>query len=386
MNTKEITAKFKNLFGTEPLLVRAPGRINLIGEHTDYNDGYVLPAAINLEMIFAIAPNNTDQCQLHAINLDENFTFPVQQPSISKTHLWANNIQGVVNELHQLNHFPKGFDCVFGGNIPMGSGLSSSAALECGMAFALNQLFDFHLTKLQIAQLSQQAEHNYVGTKCGIMDQFASTFGKANHIIQLDCRSLDYKYVKLDLSNYTIALVNTMVAHDLATSEYNTRRLECEQGVTLLQKYYPNIKSLRDVSITTLQEHQHEIPTIIYKRCQYVIEENNRLLDACVALENEDLNTFGKHMYNTHQGLSELYNVSCPELDFLVHQSKKTGYVVGARVMGGGFGGCTINLVETQHLETFKTTISQAYQTKFNRTPEIYMVSIENGVGVVGLN
>ena len=383
MNATEISKKFKALFGTEPLLVRAPGRINLIGEHTDYNMGYVLPAAINLEMIFAIAPNQSDQCNLHAINLDEDFSFPVQNPSISKSHLWANNIQGVVSELQKLDCFTKGFNCVFGGNIPIGSGLSSSAALECGMAFSLDKLFNFKLSKLQIAQLSQKAEHNFVGTKCGIMDQFASTFGKADHIIQLDCRSLEYKYVKLSLPNYTIVLVNTMVNHSLATSEYNTRRLECEQGVAILQKYYPNIKSLRDLKISTLQKYRQEIPTTVYKRCQYVIEENNRVLDACTALEREDLNAFGQFMYKTHEGLSKLYNVSCPELDYLVDYAKQSGYVVGARVMGGGFGGCTINLVETKHIESFKANISQSYQSQFGHKPEIYIVSIQDGVGEV---
>ncbi len=382
MNQTIIQDKFKELFTYTPLLVRSPGRINLIGEHTDYNDGFVLPAAIDKEMILAVAKNDSDTCRLFSIDFNEAVAFNLQDFKPSEKG-WPNYIMGVVDQLQKAGHQVGGFDCVFGGDVPIGAGLSSSAALECGTAFALNKLFDLKVDKISLIKYSQKAEHVFAGVMCGIMDQFASVMGKKDYAIQLDCRSLEFNYFPLNLREYQIILCDTGVKHALASSEYNTRRMECEQGVAKVQEKHPEVRSLRDVTLAMLEEATQELTPTIYKRCRYVIEENERLLSGCKLLEQGDIRGFGEKMYGSHEGLSTQYEVSCPELDFLVDYTKNVPSVVGARMMGGGFGGCTINLVAIEEKENFIGELAKAYQAQFGIELKTYEVTISDGTGLV---
>jgi len=350
---------------TFDLIINSPGRINIIGEHTDYNNGFVLPTAIDKKIRFKFRKNETpSNCEVKSIDFDTAFTFDLQKVSKSKTQ-WENYILGVIYEIQQLTDKLQGFDCVLESNIPIGSGISSSAALECGLAFGLNELFDLQLTKLQIVTLSQRAEHNYVGTKCGIMDQYASVMSKEGRVILLDCQSLEASYVPMNIVPYKLLLLNTNVSHNLASGEYNTRRQQCEEGVALIQKKYPDVQSLRDVSMEMLTEFKLDLSDAVYDRCTYVVQEKDRTLNAVKALKNNDLKELGALMYQTHHGLQHLYEVSCKELDFLVDFSKKYDQVLGARVMGGGFGGCTINLIHKDAVEEFTKEVSEAYFKAF---------------------
>ncbi|QCR22228.1 galactokinase [Pontibacter sp. SGAir0037] len=378
MDFKGIQEKFEELYGKAPMLVRSPGRINLIGEHTDYNDGFVLPAAIDKEMIIAISENGRTNCRLYSYDFQESFETELGNLKPSETG-WANYILGVVDQMQKAGYTIGGFDCVFGGNVPVGAGLSSSAALECGAAFALSQLFNLGVERTQLAKFAQKAEHEFAGVKCGIMDQFASVMGKENHALRLDCRSLDFSYFPINLQNYQIVLCDTQVKHSLASSEYNTRRQECEQGVAAVQQKHPEVKSLRDVTLPMLEEVKQAIGTVVYNRCRYVIEENERLLAGCTLLEQGNIEGFGEKMYGSHTGLSALYEVSCPELDFLVDFTKNTAAVVGSRMMGGGFGGCTINLVLKEEKEAFISQIREAYRQEFGVDMKTYEVAISNG-------
>lgn len=348
------------------LVVDSPGRINIIGEHTDYNNGFVLPTAIDKKIRFKIKKNGSrDNCTVYSQNFDTKFSFDLRKVEKSKQQ-WENYILGVVYEIQQLSDKLEGFDCVLDSDIPVGSGISSSAALECGLAFGLNELFNLNLSKLTIVELSQRAEHNYVGTKCGIMDQFASVMSKKDHVILLDCQSLEFEYVPIKIEPYKILLLNTNVSHNLASGEYNLRRGQCEKGVEIIKQEHPEINSLRDVSITLLNEFKSVMPSVVFNRCTYVVEEIDRVLNSVQALKNNHLNALGKLMYQTHEGLQYLYEVSCPELDFLVDFSKKYDEVIGARVMGGGFGGCTINIIHSDAIESFIADASEAYLKKFN--------------------
>lgn len=380
-NYRQIEDKFKELFINEPLIVRSPGRINLIGEHTDYNDGFVLPAAIDKQMVLGLAKNDSDVCRLFSIDYNEAVAFNLQQLEPSPKG-WPNYIMGVVDQLQKGGHSLGGFDCVFGGDIPIGAGLSSSAALECGAAFGLSQLFNLDIDKITLIKMAQKAEHVFVGVLCGIMDQFASVMGQEGQAIRLDCRSLDFSYFPIKLQEYQIVLLDTGVKHSLASSEYNTRRMECLQGVEKVQQKYPQVQSLRDVTLDMLEEVKQELDPVIYNRCSYVIEENQRLLAGCALLEQGNIRGFGEKMYGSHKGLSEKYEVSCPELDFLVNLTKSKDSVVGARMMGGGFGGCTINLVATRDKEAFIQEAAQAYKQAFDLELKSYEVSISNGTGI----
>ncbi|RDV16812.1 galactokinase [Pontibacter diazotrophicus] len=374
----EITQKFKELYNQDPTVFRSPGRVNLIGEHTDYNNGFVLPAAINKEIFFALAPNDTDTFRVHSFNLGESAEFNlanVQPSDIS----WANYLLGVIAQLQKANYEVKGFDLVFGGNVPIGAGLSSSAAVECGIAFGLNEVFGFGIDKFTLVKMAQKAEHEYAGVMCGIMDQFASMFGKNNHAIKLDCRSLEYEFYNLDMQDYRIVLCDTQVKHSLASSEYNTRRKECEAGVAILQQYYPEVQSLRDAKLDMLAQHQQEFNPVVYKRCTYIVSENNRVEAACADLEKGDMKSFGDRMYASHAGLQHDYEVSCPELDFLVNQARQSADVLGARMMGGGFGGCTINLVKVGALTDSVQQMEKAYQQQFNVQLKTYIAEIVDG-------
>ncbi|RLD76453.1 MAG: galactokinase [Bacteroidetes bacterium] len=382
MNFNEIKNKFKELFSENPLIVRSPGRINLIGEHTDYNDGFVFPAAIDKEICFAVAENDMGKFRFYAYDLNEHFELEVDKLAKTETS-WANYLLGVAEQYKKAGHTINGIDCVFGGDIPMGAGLSSSAAIENGFAFALKEIFGFEVSKMDMIKMAQKAEHEYAGVMCGIMDQFASMNGKENNAIKLDCRSLNFEYANINLSDYVIVLCDTKVKHELASSEYNTRRKECETGVKILQKYDNKIKALRDVHIELLQKHKTEFDPIVYKRCEYVVKENHRVENAFTALHNNDIKSFGDLMYQSHEGLRDEYEVSCKELDILFTLARKSGYVIGARMMGGGFGGCTINLVKRENLEDFYETIKTGYLQTTGVETEIHVVKIANGTGVL---
>jgi galactokinase len=352
--------------GKYDLIIDSPGRINIIGEHTDYNNGFVLPTAIDKKIKFKFRKNNPGTiCNIYSKNFDTSFSFDLTKVAKSEQQ-WENYILGVIYEIQQLTNKLEGFDCVLDSDIPVGSGISSSAALECGLAFGLNELFNLELSKITIVELSQRAEHNYVGTKCGIMDQFASVMSEKGHVILLDCQSLEYEFVPIQIEPYKIVLLNTNVSHNLASGEYNKRRSQCEQGVEIIKKKYPTVQSLRDVSPNQLAEFKDELSEVIYNRCSYVVDEKERVLNTVAALKNNKLNVVGENMYETHHGLQYLYEVSCPELDFLVDFSKNYDEVIGSRMMGGGFGGCTINIVHKDVVSNFTKEAKKAYFEKFN--------------------
>jgi len=382
MVNDSVSINFFHHFEKKPsFLVHSPGRINLIGEHTDYNNGFVLPAAINLGITLAIAPNETDICHIFSVDYKENFSFSINEMEPTKERGWANYIMGVVNEFQKAGKKISGFDCAFGGDIPIGSGLSSSAALECGIGFALDQLYDLNLERWDLIKMAQKAEHNFAGVQCGIMDQFAVVQGKQDHFMRLDCNSLEFEYFPFKDSQFSIVLCNSMVKHALVDSEYNKRRTECESGVKVLQEHYPSISSLRDASIEQLEEVKAKLDPIVYNRCRYILEENDRVLQTGNDLHHNDLPSVGDKLYQSHLGLSKLYEVSCDELDFLVEYTKGIPEVLGSRMMGGGFGGCTINLVDNNFVEKFEGMVKSAYKEKYNLDLETYRVSIENGVG-----
>jgi galactokinase len=375
--------KFLELYNQEPLLVRSPGRINLIGEHTDYNEGFVMPAAIDRDIVFAVGFSDEPHSTLFSLRHNEAIPFDITNPLRIDETLWPNYLLGVARRFLDKGYKLKNIHCVVGGDVPTGAGLSSSAALECGFAFALDQLHSFNVPKLDLIHMAQWAEHVYVGVKCGIMDQFSSMMGSEGKAFVLDCRSLSYHYFPVDLKDYSIVLCDTMVKHSLANSAYNERREECELGVTILRKYYPDIRALRDVSAQMIEEHRNEFPEKVYDRCTYIVAENKRVLDASEDLKKGDMKAFGKKMYATHEGLSKLYEVSCEELDFLVEEARKLDFVAGARMMGGGFGGCTINLVGKTKVDLFITTLHDSYVRKFNHQMNAYIVAIKNGTSVL---
>jgi galactokinase len=363
-------------------VVRSPGRVNLIGEHTDYNNGFVLPAAINKAIYMAVSRRDDNELHLQSVDLDISYAGDVNSLVASSLH-WPDYILGVIQQLQQKGYTIGGFNCVFGGDIPLGAGMSSSAALECATVWALNAIFDLGLDPLTMVKLAQKAENEFVGVQCGIMDQFASMFGRKNHVIRLDCQSLEYKYVPFNMDGIRIVLFDSNVKHSLASSEYNTRRQQCEAGVKRLQAHYPQVSSLRDATVSMLDEHLAGFDAIIYNRCKYVVEENNRLLAACRDLERGDIPAFGKKMFATHEGLSKQYEVSCNELDFLVDSVKNNAGVLGSRMMGGGFGGCTINLVKEEAIGELANRIGEAYHKAMNKELKIYIGQIEDGTSFI---
>lgn len=365
------------MYGGEPLLLVSPGRVNIIGEHTDYNDGFVLPAAIDKKIVLAIAASGTDHCNVYASVLDDSFSFDLSD--VQKGEGWQNYILGVVYHLQRKGFRLQGFNAVFDGDIPVGSGLSSSAAVEGAFSWGLSRLLGLDIERFELARIGQAAEHTFVGVKCGIMDQFANLHGKKNQLLKLDCRDLSYEYVPFNFPDYKIVLCNSMVHHSLASSEYNQRRLQCEEGVAVLQKHEPTINNLRDVTAGLLEKHKQELSPLVYKRCRYVVEEIDRVISACACLRSNDIEGLGRLMYETHEGLSKNYEVSCAELDFLVELARKRAEVAGARMMGGGFGGCTINIVKADAVDEFAAFIRKAYQERYNKVPDIYITTIEEG-------
>jgi galactokinase len=380
-----VKERFSLLFpGSDPLIVRSPGRVNLIGEHTDYNHGFVLPAAIDKAIYLAIGPRQDNKIHLVSLDLDQHFTCTLDLPEPSAEH-WANYLLGVVQQLQQAGHAPRGFHCVFAGDIPIGSGMSSSAALECATAFALNELFHLGLDPLTMVRLSQRAENVFVGVQCGIMDQFASMFGRRGQVIRLDCQSLDFAYFPFRLEGIRIVLLDTNVKHSLASTEYNTRRRQCETGVRLIRAHDPDVTSLRDVSRDMLDRYVAPVDDLVYRRCRFIVGENARLLAATEDLQNGDMAAFGRKMFETHEGLSRDYEVSCAELDFLVEQVKDDPAVIGARMMGGGFGGCTINLVRESAITGLVERITPVYREAMNKDLKVYVAQIEDGTSRLNL-
>ena len=379
-NHSELQHKFRDQFGKEDLVVEAPGRINIIGEHTDYNDGFVLPAAIDKFVTVIIKKSGSNVCNIIAYDIDEEYSFTISKEHQKDGIGWANYFIGVLVGIQQKYGQLEGFNMMFSSTIPIGSGLSSSAAIECGFGFAISNLFDLDIGDTELAEIGQRAEHEYAGVQCGIMDQFAVVMGRKDQVIKLDCRTLEYDLYPADFGEYELILFDTQVKHNLASSEYNIRRSQCQEGVKIVNKLYPEVISLRDVTLDMLHEAKADMDDLIFRRCKYVIEENERVLSVCEELKYNNIEKVGELMYETHLGLSNNYQVSCAELDLLVDLAKETGKIIGARMMGGGFGGCTINLVESKTASEVVESISDEYRRRMNKEIKVYPVSISDGV------
>ena len=370
---KKIQTIFKEKFGKEGSLYASAGRINLIGEHTDYNGGFVFPGAIDKEIMAEIAPNGTETVRVFSIDINEYVEFGLNEED-APSQQWARYIFGICREIIKRGGKVHGFDAVFAGNVPLGAGLSSSAALESCFAFALNDLFNGNtIDKFDLARIGQSTEHNYCGVNCGIMDQFASVFGKKDNLMRLDCRSMEFEYFPFKADGYQLVLLDSKVKHALVDSPYNKRRQSCERVAKLL-----GVKTLRDATMEMLNEHRSDMTAEDYFRAKYVIKEKQRVLDVCDALVKGDLETVGKKMYETHEGLSKDYEVSCVELDYLNDIAKECG-VTGSRIMGGGFGGCTINLVRNNLYDKFIETAKRKFAEKYGHEPVVIPVVISDG-------
>lgn len=375
---KDVKKSFKAHFKTKPLMVFAPGRINLIGEHTDYNDGFAFPAAINKGIVLAIGKSDSDASKTYALNKEELYEFGLENIKPLENGGWRNYILGVISEIEKLGLKIDNFNSVFAGNIPSGGGMSSSAALENSFVFGLNVLFNLGLTKNEMILVSQKAEHNFAGVKCGIMDQYASMFGVKKSALLLDCRTVKSKTYKIDFKNYKLMLINTNVKHDLSESAYNARRNVCESVSKKL-----NVKALRDVSVENLNKIKNSISNDDYEKARYVLEENQRVKLFSEAIQEGDLKTLGKLLFQSHKGLRTQYIVSCTELDFLVDRAKDNPNVLGARMMGGGFGGCTINLVLKRAADDFAKEVSHNYLLEFGKSCSIYSLKLSAGTRVI---
>jgi len=377
---KEVQLSFTKYFATDPLMVFSPGRINLIGEHTDYNEGFVFPAAINMGIALAIQKSDTESSQVYALDKKEIYEFSLNNIQPLKDGSWRNYVLGVISEIQKLGIVLENFNISFAGDIPGGAGMSSSAALENSVVFGLNELFNLKISKEQMILISQKAEHNYAGVRCGIMDQYASMFGKNKSALLLDCRTIKSKSFKIDFKNYRLLLINTNVKHDLSESAYNDRREACERVSKLLK-----IKALRDACKQDLETIKEQISKEDYSKATYVIEENKRVEEFTKAINIDSLKTLGALLYQSHDGLSTKFKVSCKELDFLVEQTKSNKNILGARMMGGGFGGCTINLIKKTEVANFKKEIGTNFKNEFNRDCSIYQVKLSKGTRVVKL-
>lgn len=373
-----VKESFINKFQTEPMLIFSPGRINIIGEHTDYNDGFVFPAAVNKGIIAAIQKSDSNTSKAFAVDKQEVVEFNLNNLKPMAQGSWQNYILGVIAEIQNRSKTIGNFNIAFGGDIPGGAGMSSSAALENSVVYGLNELFKLDLSKHDMILISQKAEHNYVGVKCGIMDQYASMFGIENHALLLDCRTVTSTPFEINFKDHELILINTNVKHSLSDSAYNDRRSVCEYISEMLK-----VKALRDATEFDLQGIKDKITPENYQKALFVIQENNRAVRASQAMKADDLETLGKLIYASHDGLQNQYKVSCEELDFLVEQARLNGHVLGARMMGGGFGGCTINLVAKNEAESFKASASKAYKEKFNKDCSIYAVELSNGTHVI---
>ncbi|MCB0668038.1 MAG: galactokinase [Saprospiraceae bacterium] len=381
---ESIRKKFRGVFGNDPgVVAKAPGRINIIGEHIDYNDGYVLPVAIDKYIIAAAGTNEVPGCyRLYALDLEESYEWVDGQPAATRP-LWVNYIYGSICEWQHHNPDKMGIDLVFSGDIPTGAGLSSSAALEAAVALAIGKLWNVSMTQKELALHCQKVEHEYVGVKCGIMDQYASIFGGVDQAILLDCLSITHQYLPLEMGEYVFLLCDTGVTHSLAASGYNDRRASCEVVINKLKSEIAGINNWRDVTLSVLENVRDELKPAEFKRASHVVREIDRVKRSADALKNGDLAMLGNLMYQSHNDLSKNYEVSCPELDFLVDQARKESGILGARMMGGGFGGCTINLIDRKKVDEFFESTARAYQERFNLRLRSYMVHSGEGAGLI---
>jgi galactokinase len=374
----EVKQQFIKTFKTEPLLIFSPGRINIIGEHVDYNGGFVFPAAVDKGIAAAIQKSDTGICTAIAMDLESTIAFELDKLKPSKEGSWENYVFGVVAEIQNRNKIVGDFNIIFKGNIPGGAGMSSSAALENSVVFGLNELFDLGLTKTEMILISQKAEHNYVGVKCGIMDQYASMFGIKNNALLLDCRTIKSKAYEIDFKEHQLMLINTNVKHSLSDSAYNDRRSACESIAELLK-----VKTLREATEEDLETIIDKVTPENYQKALFVIQEIDRTQKAAKAIEKNDLEKLGALIYGSHNGLQHQYKVSCNELDFLVDQAKKNKHVLGARMMGGGFGGCTINLIAKTAAKSFAEATSKSYKNKFDKECSVYFIELAEGTHIV---
>jgi galactokinase len=375
---RALAEHFRERFGASPQIFRAPGRVNLIGEHTDYNDGFVMPAAIDSYTWVAGAPRTKPSLRVYSEHFDETVELPLAELSGAPREHWSDYIRGVAAVLSGLGKPVGGADLLISSDVPLGAGLSSSAALEVAVASALAAMSGVEVPALQLVKACQKAEHEYAGTRCGIMDQFIATFAQAGHALMLDCRSLEYRLLPV-ANDVRIVICNSMVKHALASGEYNRRRAECEAGVEMLRGYLPHVRALRDVSMADLEQHASDVSDVVLRRCRHVITENQRVLSAVEALQGGDLRHFGKLMYESHHSLRDDYQVSCDELDFLTELASECDGVYGARMTGGGFGGCTVNLVRADTVERLREHLIAGYQEKTGKTPEVYVCAPADG-------
>lgn len=374
-----ISAIFREKFGADAeFLAQSPGRINLIGEHTDYNDGFVLPAAIDKYAKVAVGKRSDGLVHLYSAQYGSEHR--VELAAIGAIpQSWTNYILGVADELMKAGHRLSGFNLALEGDVPVGAGLSSSASVECAVCFALSRLFNLQLSRFEIAKIAQKAEHGFPGVQCGIMDQFASVFGKKDAALKLDCRTLEYEEVPLALNGHVLLLLNTNVHHALSSSAYNTRREECMAGAAAVAKHVAGVRNLRDVTLAMLEEYVHD--PLILKRCRYVIQESARVFEAVEQLRSGSIAGLGRLMYKSHDGLSKEYEVSCPELDFLVDAVRNDPAVAGARMMGGGFGGCTINIVREEAVPALRERVARQYRSEMGRELSAYVATTAQGTG-----
>ncbi len=377
-----VTSSFRDLFQSQPLLAFAPGRINLIGEHTDYQEGFVFPAAVEQGIYVAIGKNQEEYCRLFSLDFEEEFTFSPDSISPKKGY-WANYVMGMLSQLKQAGFAPQPFDMVIGGTIPVGAGLSSSAALSIAIGTAITSLFDYQVSKKSLVLYAQKSEHLYAGVNCGIMDPYASAFGKKAHALLLDCRSNTHLEIPIELGDFQLILVNSKVKHSLADSAYNERRLVCEESVKILKNDFPKITTLRDIGLSDLEKAEKILSPHLFRKAKHVITENHRVTVAGDLLPKGDLVAFGRLMNASHESLSKDFEVSCTELDFLAEKAQSLPQVLGSRMMGGGFGGCTLNLVKSEFLEEFKNQIKSSYQSAFALEPEFIEVTISDGAMII---
>lgn len=381
---ESVKRNFELKFGRRPVMIASPGRINLIGEHTDYNEGFVLPGATDRVVVMAVAERDDRLCRFYSLDFDQYYEATLDNLSRSEIR-WPDYLQGVLDQFLKSGCKISGIDLAFGGNIPIGGGMSSSAAVEGGMAFALNHLYQLNLDLLTLTRLAQKAENEFVGVKCGIMDMFANLHGQPKKVMKIDCRSLEFEYFPFEREDIRVVISDTMVRRELASSEYNVRRKQCEEGVRVLQKYHPEIKSLRDVTLDMLEEHRREFDPVVWKRCTYVVRENLRVEQACLDLKKNDFVAFGLKMNESHEGLKNEYEVSSPELDYLVESARRVPGVLGSRMMGAGFGGCTISLVEAGAVDLFREIVMDDYRKKTGREPAVHVVRVEAGTRILDL-
>jgi galactokinase len=378
----KLKEKFIKSYGSQPLIIKSPGRVNIIGEHTDYNEGLVLPAAIDKAAYIAVSLREDNEIHLTALDLKETFCTTIETLKPIGEINWPNYMLGAAAQFLKKNIQLKGFNAMLTSDIPIGAGLSSSAAVECATVFALNELLQAGLERIEMVKMAQKAEHEYATVLCGIMDQFTSMMGKADHLIKLDCRSLDYEYLPFKFDGIKILLLNTNVKHVLASSEYNTRKNECEQAVRWINEHISNVNSLRDVTEVMLDKYVLPKNELIDKRARFVVQELNRLEKCCEDLQHGNIKALGQKMFETHYGLSKMYEVSCKELDWLVDAVSNNENILGSRMMGGGFGGCTINLVKEDYVEDLIAKLEPAYKAATGLPLSVYIASIENGTDI----